>query len=168
MENFRNFIENLANENKNIVLKINNQNWNDIFDYMNECNVNGLNDLDSDYIKEYFESINIPTIIEKDDIFDLIDEYHLVNVNRENYTNLNLISYYLDSIELNFAKVEIKADCIRINFRTNEKGSFWYLVFKSEIIISDRKIKRLFNEFNSDTYTKIERKNNLIFVQVEA
>lgn len=171
MENFRNFIENLANENKNIVLKINNQNWNDIFEYMNDLKISSMYEMDIDEIEQIFENINIPTIIEKDDILDFIDSYNLGGANKDDYSNINLIGDYINSIYAYLLISEIKANCIRLNFRMNENEAYYFIVlkFKDEKKVSDRQIKKFYKNLSDDnTFVKIERKNDLLFVQIQA
>lgn len=171
MKDFRNFIENLANENKNIVLKINNQNWDNIYNYMEDLKISSMYDMDIDEIEQIFENTNIPTIIEKDDILDFIDAYNLGGANKDDYSNIDLIGDYINSIYTYLLRSEIKANCIRLNFRMNENEAYYFIVlkFKDEKKVSDRQIKNLYKNLSDDnTFVKIERKNNLLFVQIQA
>lgn len=171
MENFRDFIENLANENQNIVLKINNQNWNDIFDYMENLKISSIYEIDVDEIEQIFENINIPTIIEKDDILDFIDAYNLSGANKDDYSNIDLIGDYINSIYTYLLRNEIKANCIRLNFRMNEKEAYYFIVlkFKDEKKVSERQIKKLYENLNDDnTFVKMERKKDILFIQIQA
>lgn len=168
---FRDFIENLANENQNIVLKINNQNWNDIFDYMDDLKISSMYDMDIDEIEQIFENTNIPTIIEKDDILNFIDAYNLGGANKDDYSNINLIGDYINSIYTYLIICEIKANCIRLNFRMNENESYYFIVFKfkDEKKVSDRQIKNLYKNLSDDnTFVKMERKKDILFIQIQA
>lgn len=171
MENFRDFIENLANENQNIVLKINNQNWNDIFDYMDDLKISSIYEIDVDEIEQIFKNINIPTIIEKDDILDFIDDYNLGGANKDDYSNIDLIGDYINSIYTYLLRSEIKANCIRLNFRMNEKEAYYFIVlkFKDEKKVSERQIKKLYKNLSDDnTFVKMERKKDILFIQIQA
>ena len=171
MKDFRNFIENLANENQNIVLKINNQNWNDIFDYIDDLKISSMYEIDINEIEQIFKNINIPTIIEKDDILDFIDAYNLSGANKDDYSNIDLIGDYINSIYTYLLRNEIKANCIRLNFRMNEKEAYYFIVlkFKDEKKVSERQIKKLYENLNDDnTFVKMERKKDILFIQIQA
>lgn len=171
MKDFRNFIENLANENQNIVLKINNQNWNDIFDYIDDLKISSMYEMDINEIEQIFKNINIPTIIEKDDILDFIDAYNLSGANKDDYSNIDLIGDYINSIYTYLLRNEIKANCIRLNFRMNEKEAYYFIVlkFKDEKKVSERQIKKLYENLNDDnTFVKMERKKDILFIQIQA
>lgn len=133
MKDFRNFIENLANENQNIVLKINNQNCNGLLDF--------------------------------------IDAYNLSEANKDDYSNIDLIGDYINSIYTYLLRNEIKANCIRLNFRMNEKEAYYFIVlkFKDEKKVSERQIKKLYENLNDDnTFVKMERKKDILFIQIQA
>lgn len=66
----RNKVEKIADKNKNINLQINNHNWDDIYEEMNDM---GIKNIPTEKVENFFKNINIPTIIEKYDIFDLLD-----------------------------------------------------------------------------------------------